>query len=290
MNNCFELLCCPICQNGLKQVGKSLKCERNHSFDMAKEGYVNLLMSRKKLAATVGDDGEMLRARRRFLDGGFYAPLADAIGKIAVSHLSRYANRDKSLNILDVGCGEGYYTEQLQKSFLERLPNQPVCFYGMDIAKTAVKMAAKRVERNGRFFVADINQQLPLPDRSLHLMLNIFAPRHAQEFARMMVTGGLLLIVIPSQQHLNSIRTQFDLLKIESNKQAHIETQLSACYSLREVSDLSIDLLLDQTILTDLIQMTPNARHLTSRQWNEISAINQIKTQASFHILSFIRK
>jgi 23S rRNA (guanine745-N1)-methyltransferase len=286
---CISLLCCPICKKQLIQHDNSLKCAQNHSFDIAREGYVNLLVSRKKLSATVGDSNEMLQARSRFLDGGHYHPLAIAIAQEAVNQFANYANQNECIHVVDVGCGEGYYISQVQSICESQLPNQHVCFYGVDIAKTAVRMAARRV-KNGRFLVSDVNKELPFPDQSVGLLLNIFAPRNAAEFARILARKGLLLVVIPHKTHLQSLREQFGLLSIEADKTQHLINQLGTTFVLHNSSTISIPLRLTETAVSDLIHMTPNARHLTSTQTAAINALDFVETNASCQLLSFRRQ
>jgi 23S rRNA (guanine745-N1)-methyltransferase len=259
MNDCFELLICPICREPLIQVERVLKCARNHSFDMAKEGYVNLLPSRKKLAATVGDHAEMLQARRRFLDAGYYAVLSQSINEQVAALLQSHFLH-KSAAILDAGCGEGYYLDKLHAHLQKVLPTTHACFLGMDVSKTAVRYAAKRV-KNGRFFVANTNTLIPAADQSIDILLNIFAPRNPAEFTRIMAPNGCLFVIIPQPQHLQNIRDQFGLLKIEEDKKENVVTRLSPLFYLNNMFSIKAPVSLSQKNLADLIQMTPNAHH-----------------------------
>ncbi|MCP5095389.1 MAG: methyltransferase domain-containing protein, partial [Chloroflexi bacterium] len=240
-----------------------------------------MLVSRKKLSATVGDSSDMLQARRQFLDGGFYQPLADSIAELVAAFAIDYANSKGGVNLLDAGCGEGYYTNQVQNACQNQLLIQPFCFYGADIAKTAVRMAAKRV-KNGRFIVSDVNKKLPFPDQSIDVLLNIFAPRNVNEFARLLSPQGMLLVVIPEPHHLQSLRSQFKLLSIEPNKESHIIEQLGASFSLCESTGLTFPMALVGTAVHNLIHMTPSARHLNEVQKTAVATAKPIETEAAF--------
>src|ERR1700680_2128153 len=211
----MALLVCPVCHTGLRQVDSALVCANTHSFDIAREGYVNLLLQKRS-----GDAKEMLRARRNFLERGLYQPLSDAVNEIVRVHL---ANMLEPLYILDAGCGEGYYLDRLQRALA---PQHDGCYIGIDVSKEAIRMAAKRY-RQSLYVVADVKQQLVLADQAIHAILNIFAPRNPSEFARVAVAGGILLVAIPNPEHLLSLRIALGLLGMEEQKQQHVKEQFS---------------------------------------------------------------
>lgn len=237
---------CPICRESLMRVERSLQCANGHSFDISREGYVNLLAG-KPLGALVGDSAEMVAARRAFLDTGHYRPLADLLGEIVAETKPRV--------VADFGCGEGYYLGELAG----RAKLSGAQLYGTDVSKPAIVTAAKRVA-GGRFAVADTNRFIPLPNGSVDLGLCIFAPRNAAEFARVVRPGGQLVVVIPAPQHLASLRERFSLLGIEADKPAKIVAQLSN-FASRGTQVIRVPLQLDEPALRSLIMMTPNARH-----------------------------
>lgn len=127
---------CPVCDACMQHRGRAWSCTKGHSFDMAKSGYVNLLPSNRKHTKNPGDNAVMMRARRIFLDAGYYAPLLEMLQQVAV----RYGKAGGVL--FDAGCGEGYYTQGMAQA-LERA-NFPMQTYGVDIEKCAVDAAAKR--------------------------------------------------------------------------------------------------------------------------------------------------
>lgn len=281
MTNCFDYLVCPVCQQPLTQINRSLKCPQNHAFDIAREGYVNLLLSRKKMSDSVGDSKEMLHARREFLSQGHYAPLSQAISKL-IHPLLQGWNQDEPALIFDVGCGEGHYLNELHNA----LPHDNVCLMGMDVAKAAVSMAARLV-KNGRFFVGNVNGRIPLPDKSVHIMLNIFSPRNANEFTRLIPPNGHLIIVIPQPNHLDSLREEFGLLNIEAEKREKITTQLALSFSLKTTIPIQFSLQIKRNDLENLLDMTPNARHHSKTAREKALAAAHTITTAAFELLHF---
>jgi len=126
-----EIISCPVCSHLLIKEQNTYKCENNHTFDLAKEGYLNLLLNAKK---TSGDSKEMMAARRDFLTKGYYEKLSDRVNQ----RLKKTHSTDQA--ILDIGCGEGYYLSRFQKEIAPKASN----FYGMDISKLGIRMAAKK--------------------------------------------------------------------------------------------------------------------------------------------------
>lgn len=277
---CVRPLTCPVCQTPLALAGQTLTCVHNHAFDVAREGYVNLILGHKR-PKILGDDKMMLRARRRFMEKGYYAALSNHINQIALAHLDGV--RGEETAVLDTGCGEGYVIGQLQRC----LPRH-FCTFGLDVAKEATRLAAKRYPAV-RFIVADLNGRLPFPNQSAHLLLNIFAPRNPAEFARVAVPGALLLIVIPQPNHLGSLRADLGLLDIEPDKQQRITDQLARLFTLQRTQSLTIPLDLRQPDLTDLVQMTPNYWHPTPERQAKLQAMTWFLTTAQFEILSFLK-
>ncbi len=174
---------CPVCGGVLFKTENRLKCLRSHSFDISKQGYVNLLMSGG--SGRHGDDKAMVAARRSFLEKGYYSPLREVICEVVGSKNT----------MLDSGCGEGYYTSAFAKS------NEVV---GIDISKEALKFSAKKCPCC-EFAVASINA-IPLPADSVDLITNIFAPVYPSEFSRILKNGGRYITAMPLENHLFSLK------------------------------------------------------------------------------------
>lgn len=233
---------CPLCRLLLMPDGRSFACGNRHRFDLAREGYVNLLPVQKKSSREPGDSAEMIQARRRFLAAGHYAPLRDAIiAAVAGLNLSPQAA------LLDLGCGEGWYAAGLAEAL-------PLAIDGIDISKAAIKIAA-RAYPGCRFAVAG-NYDLPFGDASFAAALNVFAPLEAGELSRVLAPGGYLLRVSAAPEHLFALKA---LLYAQPRLHEHEIPALPGFEGLQQ-QRLQAEIELNQTrSLHDLIQMTPYA-------------------------------
>ncbi len=283
---CVEGWRCPVCGEGLTVAGSALRCESGHAFDRAREGYTNLLLLRGKKPAILGDTREMVQARRRFLEQGHYLPLARAIQAHALRAMGGADGAARS--VVEVGCGEGYYIGSVHAHLEAALPDHPACFYGLDISKEALRLAARRYPAVS-FAVADVNQGILLAAGSVGLLLNIFAPRNPSEFARVVAPGGMLLVAIPNESHLAEARDQLGLLGIEAGKQEKVAEQLTPFFHLVGESEVSYPLDLRGEALGDLVRMTPNYWHLSAEQRASLDSTDQATVTASFTLLAWER-
>tara|TARA_R110001592_G_scaffold237306_3_gene496148 strand:+ start:48413 stop:49213 length:801 start_codon:yes stop_codon:yes gene_type:complete len=175
---------------------RSYACENKHSFDIAKQGYINLLPVNQKKSKDPGDNEMMIAARRNFLELGFYDPLIEGI-KSVISNELRFETND--IVALDAGCGEGYYSEKA----LNNLSGLNTEIVGTDISKYAVKNAAKQY-KNNFYFVSSI-YNLPVADNSTDLILSVFSPVMAEEFKRVLSAQGAAVVVSPASNHLREM-------------------------------------------------------------------------------------
>ena len=187
----MSLFRCPICAAPLTREGRTYTCPNRHSYDVAKEGYVHLLPANQKHSANPGDDKAMIAARTAFLDGDYYAPLRDALCAAVSAH------GGESPKILDVGCGEGYYTQGLAQL-------RGVQIAGVDLSKAGLKKAARRVNE-GEFAVASV-YHLPVEDEAVDVVVDCFAPLALEEYRRVLRPGGLFVYVVPAPQHLMEMK------------------------------------------------------------------------------------
>lgn len=188
---------CPLCETALQAQGRSLLCENKHCFDYAKDGYVNLHPVHEKNSLQPGDSKEMLAARQRFLNAGYYQPLAEEIHQL-INQLN-----GSPCNILDIGCGEGFYLQAL-KSLLQSKPNShSPTLSGLDISKEGVRKAAKR--KTGAQLSVASAFKLPYFESSFDLVFSVFAPIDLDEVSRVLKPQGHLVAVGPHEQHLREL-------------------------------------------------------------------------------------
>lgn len=190
---------CPICKETLVRDGKSYYCTNRHCYDISKEGYVNLLPVQKKNSLSPGDNKEMIQARHNYLNEGAYDTLVRAIaGEI------EKGVEANSIDILDAGCGEGYYLKKIKEYILEDSIDMSVGLYGVDISKDAVRIGAKSY-KDISFSVGSVFD-MPYRDSVFDVVLNVFAPFDNKEVVRVLKNGGLLIKVVPSKTHLHEFR------------------------------------------------------------------------------------
>jgi len=198
----LEHLLCPLDQYPLHRDGKTWRCSNNHCFDIAKQGYVNLLPVQNKKSLDPGDSQIMIQARRQFLDSGAYAPLGQALAE-AVAEL---CGQRGELAILDAGCGEGYYLNTVCTNLLNARPELALTATGLDISKWAVRTTRSR--NSGINGLVASNRQIPLPDNSQDILLCTFGFPVFSEFQRVVKAGGHIVMIDPGPEHLIELRQQ----------------------------------------------------------------------------------
>lgn len=269
----MSIFICPKCRSGLEKHNNSLVCPNGHCFDIAKSGYVNLLMNNR--SSIRGDGKDMINSRKNFLDRGRYQPLIDRIGEIC----GEYCKNDDCI-ILDAGCGEGKYTERLYENSREK--NAFVC--GIDISKFAVDQAKKRC-KNVEFAVAGLNS-IPLEDSSVGLIFNIFAPEFENEFARILKIGGYLIKVIPLEDHLIELKKMIydNVVKtdVKMNELEHFQTDGFEDIRYRFKAESNEEIF-------DLFTMTPYYYKTSNQDRKKLENINSLEISASFRIIKYKR-
>ncbi len=255
-------LICPKCKNQLQICGRSYVCQNNHCYDLAKEGYVNLLISNKN-GSLIGDNKDMALSRRDFLNKGYFEPLAKAIE----SELKTYS----SPFVLDICCGEGYYSSYLLK---ERTDGY---FAGFDISKEMVRLAAKR-KSGVDYFVANMTE-IPIEDNSVDLAFHLFAPFYEKEFYRVLKSDGILISVTPGKRHLFSLKEVLYDTPYENDEQPP-ETDL---LNLREQKTVraEIELKSNEDIIS-LFKMTPYYYHTSDECKKRLDNLTTLKTEIEF--------
>ena len=181
---------CPICAEKLNSSGKSYVCGNRHSFDVARQGYVNLLPVTAKHSLNPGDTREQVLSRREFLETDTYRPILDTI----IQATKKLPIRGE---ILDVGCGEGYYAARLSESL--GLP-----LTGLDISKEAVRFAAGKYKHCQ--WLCATAAHIPVEDGSAGLLTSLFALTMPEEYHRVLKEGGYYFQVLASQDHLLGLK------------------------------------------------------------------------------------
>ncbi len=235
------LLACPHCGGELALTDAGARCDSGHSFDLARKGYLNLLAGPQPRNA---DTAAMLAARVRVLDSGLFDPLLDLVAGHA-----RPARR-----ILEVGAGTAHYLRRA-------LGDDPAAAgVALDVSVPAARTAARADPRIASV-VADTWRGLPVRDHSVDAVLSVFAPRNLAEFARVLVTGGRLLVLAPNDGHLAGLRERYGLLAIEAAKQDRLLAAASEFFDVRATSRVRVGVTLTAAQAGDLIAMGPNAFH-----------------------------
>ena len=251
---------CPICQENLTLVESSLKCNNRHSFDLAKFGYVNLAPQIKQSA---NYDKENFQNRQQILEAGFYQAILDAVSDLLASSKT-------TKTILDIGCGEGFYSRKLQ----ERHPDK--IFYAFDISKDSVQIAAKS-EPNWavNWFVGDL-AHLPIKDASMDILLDIFSPANYGEFRRVLSKDGILIKVIPTENHLKEIRQKVqDQLTNKDYSNQDIKNHFQEHFTILSSQTASLTKTITADQLQALLSMTPLLFHIdqTKIDWSQLTEI-----------------
>ena len=251
---------CPICQENLTLVESSLKCNNRHSFDLAKFGYVNLAPQIKQSA---NYDKENFQNRQQILEAGFYQAILEAVSDLL-------SNSKNAKTILDIGCGEGFYSRKLQK----RHPDKT--FYAFDISKDSVQIAAKS-EPNWavNWFVGDL-ARLPIKDASMDILLDIFSPANYGEFRRVLSKDGILIKVIPTENHLKEIRQKVqNQLTNKNYSNQDIKEHFQEHFTILSNQTASLTKTITADQLQALLSMTPLLFHVDQSKidWSQLTEI-----------------
>jgi 23S rRNA (guanine745-N1)-methyltransferase len=257
---------CPLCSSPLTQESHSLVCENRHRFDEAKEGYVNLMPVQHKRSKDPGDNKEMTQARRRFLNTDHYHALRARVATLLTEYVA------DTNTVLDIGCGEGYYTDHFAKSL------SSATTYGLDISKVAIKYAAKRYP-HCRFCVAS-SQRLPFADDSINAIVRIYAPCEPEEMARCLTDGGIVITVTPAARHLYQFKERiYQSVRLHE----HNVESIPGC-TLVHQEQLSYNMDLASNDAVDLLQMTPFAWRAPQTLWDHLSSVSTFTCEADFLI------
>lgn len=251
-----QVLACPVCQRPLHSQPKRLSCDANHSFDAARQGYFNLLLANHKRSRAPGDSADMVQARQRFLDQGYYQPIADQLNQSTQSALSG-TQPENGWQLADVGCGDGYYSTRLSQALM-----QDHVLYGVDISKDALKAACKRTRttettNNIQWLVAS-GGRLPVLPHSLDAIVSLFTPVMPEGWHQALKPGGKLILATTGQDHLLELRQKIypDVSARVFDPRPKLENH--GFKALGEPTRLQASATIRASDLPDLLTMTPH--------------------------------
>jgi 23S rRNA (guanine745-N1)-methyltransferase len=266
----LPFLRCPICHQALLPAGRSLRCQSGHSYDVARQGYVNLLPGGAHPGTA--DTAAMVAARDAFLTAGHFEGLrtflCDMAEQALTSCLGEVASPAGSQTeagpagggpVVEIGAGTGYYLAAM----LDRFPGK--IGLALDVSKFAARRAARAHERVASV-VCDAWSSLPIGDACASLILDVFAPRNPPEFRRMLRGDGALLVVTPSTRHLQELVDRLGLLKVDERKPARLEAAFAAGFTLSAQAVYEESLRLSRAEAGALAAMGPSAHHLRPEQ------------------------
>jgi 23S rRNA (guanine745-N1)-methyltransferase len=298
-------LACPVCREPLRLRGRTLACPRGHAFDFNRHGFADLLPHGHGRSGRTGDTGAMVAARSRFLDRGHYAPLRDAVARQVADRAAarrRQGEGGRPMVIVEAGCGDGYYLCACADAAAGAAPREQgddgrgaaeagVACYGFDVSPEALRAAARRCRRC-TLFVNDVTRRICLQDGAADCLLNIFAPRNAGEFARVVAPGGLLLVVIPGEGHLEELRPLLPI-GMAPDKLEQTLALLDGPFELQGRDSLAWSMALGGEDVADLLRMTPAAWHLPEEGAAAGAAGDAVvpgTVRAAFELLALTRR
>jgi len=266
---------CPVCKEALAKNEKVFRCSNGHSFDIAKQGYVNLLMSQQSASKRHGDDRVMVDARKNFLEKNYYMPLAEKLCQMA----EKYSG-DKT-NLLDAGCGEGWYGHKII-AHLESCGIKP-SMAGIDISKDALKYAGKRCGDKIDFAVGSV-YNMPVGNETQDIVFNIFAPLAENEYSRILKKTGVLIRVVPMERHLFGLKEKIynkPYLNDEINPDLPgfiLLEEDRVCYKLKITENEDIE---------NLFKMTPYYYKTGREDQKKALVLTELETEIEFEILIY---
>ncbi|HAX73471.1 MAG TPA: hypothetical protein DCY20_08100 [Firmicutes bacterium] len=275
-----NVLKCPVCHTGFEKENKQYKCQNGHSFDMAKEGYTNLLLANKKNSKIPGDSKEMMVARQRFLNGAYYEPLSNKLNELMKAYVYQ---PDTPLHVFDAGSGEGYYVDRMQQSMAQ---NQNVNFTGIDISKEGVRLSAKR-NKQITFAVGSV-YDIPIINEGVDLVFSVFAPIAESEFSRILNQHGKLIIVSPGAHHLFGLKQALYDEPYLNEEDKFVLEQFDLLEQCRVDYDMTLR---NSQDLHDLMTMTPYYWKTSAKKMEALLENNEtLQTRIEFIVNVYQKK
>jgi 23S rRNA (guanine745-N1)-methyltransferase len=313
-----EHLACPVCRRPLRLEHPALSCANGHGYDVAKQGYVSLLVGSRPPGTA--DSTAMVAARAGFLSAGHYAPLARALAEAVHARVmsafpaescarsadgslvEAYGGAEVSLGherqrawlgrrpvVVDAGTGTGYYLAAVLEATTQGIG------MAFDVSKHAVRRAARAHPRLGAF-VADVWRPLPILDETADVVINVFAPRNGPEFRRILRPGGAVIVVTPAPEHLSPLVEELGLLSVDAEKESRVARSLAG-FTEAGRREVVFDMELGPADILAVVGMGPSAWHTdTARLEQRISSLfsrnvgrrsEKVVAKARFHLSTF---
>jgi 23S rRNA (guanine745-N1)-methyltransferase len=265
-------LACPIDGLPIETYGAQRRCAAGHSFDMAREGYCNFLVVQHKASRDPGDSRHMVAARRRFLDAGHFEPVADLVFDAARSCLQ--SAEGTAFNIVDAGCGEGYYLDHLGRLAAASPHTGTLRLAGIDVSKWAVKAAARR-NVSATWLVAN-NRVPPFLDGSVDLVLCLFGFPIWEGFKKIQKPGSHVVLVDPAADHLLELR-EIIYPAVKRSSPPPLARAEAAGYALKHEQELRLAVTLtDAEAIQDLLAMTPHAHRMPQDRRQALAGLSTL--------------
>ncbi|MHA7879337.1 MAG: putative RNA methyltransferase [Saccharospirillum sp.] len=272
-----DILACPLDQSPLKRVGNAWVCAEHHSFDRARQGYVNLLPVQFKRSKDPGDSKAMVRARQSFLHKRHYQPISDACH--ALLRDTVLADAEDTLSVLDAGCGDGYYLQRLRHALPTATRSTLI---GLDVSKWAVLAGAKRDTES--LWVVGSNAHLPILPERLDAVLCLFGFPAYDEFARVLKHSGGLLMVDPGPDHLIEVRRAL-YTQLEPYRERAVPEPFVRHAQRRLTYSTTLE---DAATLAELIQMTPHAFRAPPKALEALLAQDSLSVTVDVHLSLYL--
>lgn len=272
----FEKLACPLDGNNLKRQDSIWYCADGHTFDIARQGYSNLLLVQNMRSRSPGDSKTMVSARTRFLQQGFYSPIAKAVSTLLGDRNEHFPE----ISCLDSGCGDGYYLNQI---IAQNAKHQNLSLIGLDISKWAVKAAA--VNNKNTTWIVATNANLPIQSQSLDYVLCVFGFPVYKEYLRVLKTSGQLIRVNTGPNHLRQLRSIIYSNVHDKSKKVRV---YPAGFIENSRQNLTYLIKLDtKQQISDLLEMTPHLYRANKEGLAKAAELNALEVTIDVNLEVF---